>query len=133
AATWLRQRGCERMVGPADFAMNDESGVLIEGFELRPMLRQPWQPPYYKRRLEQAGLAKAVDMLMWNLEVGDRATVLPAIVELAERLEREHQLRVRPMRRLRLRRELDAFAELYNTAWSGNWGFVPYSQQHLDA
>ena len=37
------------MVGPADFAMNDECGVLIEGFELRPMIRQPWYPPYYQR------------------------------------------------------------------------------------
>ena len=38
------------MVGPASFAMNDESGVLIEGFELRPMILQPWHPPYYQQR-----------------------------------------------------------------------------------
>ena len=38
------------MVGPASFAMNDESGVLIEGFELRPMILQPWNPPYYQQR-----------------------------------------------------------------------------------
>ncbi len=49
AAAWLRERGRDRMVGPMDFTMNDESGVLIEGFERRPMLRQPWQPPYYQR------------------------------------------------------------------------------------
>ena len=69
---WLRARGCERMVGPADFSMNDESGVLIEGFELRPMIRQPWHPPYYQRLMEEAGMTKAMDLLMWNLEV-DRA------------------------------------------------------------
>ena len=49
AAAWLRERGMERMVGPASFAMNDESGVLIEGYELRPMILQPWHPPYYQR------------------------------------------------------------------------------------
>jgi GNAT superfamily N-acetyltransferase len=133
AAAWLRSRGCERMVGPADFTMNDESGVVVEGFELPPMVRQPWQPPYYQRRIEEAGLSKAMDLLMWNLEVEDRASVLPVIVELAEKLEREHGIRVRPMRRLHLRRDLDAFAEIYNQAWSSNWGFVPYSKKDLDA
>jgi len=133
AAAWLRARGCERMVGPADFSMNDESGVLVEGFELRPMLRQPWHPPYYQPRVEEAGLVKAMDLLMWNLEVTDRSKVLPVIFELAEKLEPEHGIRVRPMRRRHLRREIEAFAEVYNSAWSGNWGFVPYSEKDLDA
>ena len=45
AAQWLRARDCERMVGPADFAMNDECGILVEGFDARPMIHQPWHPP----------------------------------------------------------------------------------------
>ncbi len=133
AEGWLRERGCERMVGPADFAMNEESGVLIEGFELRPMLRQPWHPPYYQQRVEEVGLSKAMDLLMWNLEVSDRSKVLPVIFELAEKLEPEHGIRVRRLSLRRMRKELDAFAEVYNAAWSQNWGFVPYSKKDLDA
>ena len=133
AAAWLRPRGCDRMVGPADFSMNDESGVLIEGFELRPMIRQPWHPPYYQQLVEGAGMTKAMDLLMWNLEVSDRAKVLPVIFELAEKVESEHGIRVRPMRRRQLRKDLDMFAEVYNSAWSQNWDFVPYSKKDLDA
>ena len=133
AAQWLSSRGCERMVGPADFAMNNESGVLIEGFELRPMIVQPWHPPYYQELMEQAGMTKAMDLLMWNLEVEDRAKVLPVIFELAEKVESEHGIRVRPMRRKQLRKDLDAFAEVYNSAWANNWDFVPYSKKDLDA
>src|SRR5947207_2198169 len=133
AAQWLAARGCERMVGPAAFSMNDESGVLIEGFELRPLVRQPWNPPYYRERVEQAGMSKAIDLLMWNLEVTDRAKVLPVIFELAEKVESEHGIRVRPMRRRQLRKDLDAFADVYNSAWSKNWDFVPYSKKDLDA
>ena len=133
AATWVRARGLERMVGPADFSMNDESGVLVEGFDLRPMLRQPWHPPYYQQLMEGAGMGKAMDLLMWNLEVSDRSRVLPVIFELAEKVESEHGIRVRPMRRRHLRRDLDAFAEVYNSAWSKNWDFVPYSKKDLDA
>ncbi len=133
AAAWLGSRGCERMVGPADFAMNNESGILIEGYELRPMIVQPWHPPYYQQLMEQAGMAKAMDLLMWNLEVSDREKVLPVIFELAEKVESEHGIRVRPMRRVQLRKDLDAFADVYNSAWAKNWDFVPYSKKDLDA
>jgi GNAT superfamily N-acetyltransferase len=133
AEAWLRERGKERMVGPASFAMNDESGVLIEGFDVRPMILQPWNPPYYPERMERAGMTKAMDLLMWNLEVGNRDKVMPVIWELAEKVQPEHGIRVRPMRRWQLRKDMDAFAEVYNSAWSKNWDFVPYSKKDLDA
>jgi GNAT superfamily N-acetyltransferase len=133
AASWLRERGKGRMVGPASFAMNDESGVLIEGFDLRPMILQPWNPPYYQQLIERSGMTKAMDLLMWNLEVSDRDKVLPVIFELAEKVQSEHGIRVRPMRRRQLRKDMDAFAEVYNAAWSKNWDFVPYSKKDLDA
>lgn len=133
AAAWLRERGAERMVGPACFAMNDESGVLIEGFDLRPMIVQPWNPPYYPERMDEAGMTKAMDLLMWNLEISDRERVLPVIFELADKVQSEHGIRVRNMRRHQLRKDMDAFAEIYNSAWSKNWDFVPYSKKDLDA
>jgi GNAT superfamily N-acetyltransferase len=133
AESWLRARDKERMVGPASFAMNDESGVLIEGFDIRPMIQQPWNPPYYQQRLEEAGMTKAMDLLMWNLEVTNRDKVMPVVWELAEKVQSEHGIRVRPMRRLQLRKDMDAFAEVYNSAWSKNWDFVPYSKKDLDA
>jgi GNAT superfamily N-acetyltransferase len=133
AASWLRERGEDRMVGPASFAMNDECGVLIEGFDLRPMILQPWNPPHYPEMIEQSGMTKAMDLLMWNLEVSGRDRVHPAIFELAEKVESEHGIRVRPMRRRQLRKDMDAFAEVYNAAWSKNWDFVPYSKEDLDA
>jgi GNAT superfamily N-acetyltransferase len=133
AADWLRERGQERMVGPASFAMNDESGILIEGFDLRPMILQPWNPPYYPELIEASGMTKAMDLLMWNLEVSGRDKVHPAIFELAEKVESEHGIRVRPMRRRQLRKDMDAIAELYNAAWSKNWDFVPFSKEDLDA
>lgn len=133
AQQWLAGRGCERMVGPADFALNEESGIVIEGHELRPQIRQPWHPPYYQQRIEEAGLDKAMDLYMWKLEVSDRSKVLPVISELAEKLEPEHGIRVRRMSRRNMRKEMDAFAEVYNAAWSQNWGFTPYGKEDLDS
>lgn len=133
AEAWLRERGMERMVGPADFTVNEESGIVVEGHDLPAFIKQPWHPPYYQRLAEGAGLDKAMDLLMWNLEVEDRSKVLPIMFELAEKSETEHGVRVRKMTRRSLRRDMDRFAEVYNRAWSENWGFVPYGKKDLDA
>jgi GNAT superfamily N-acetyltransferase len=133
AAAWLRQRGCDRMVGPMDFTMNDESGVLIEGFELEPMIRQPWHPPYYQERCEAAGLTKAMDLLMWHLHFTDRYNrMIEALPGIAERARTKHGVTIRKMSRRHLRRDLDEFAKVYNAAWSENWDFVPFSKEDLD-
>jgi GNAT superfamily N-acetyltransferase len=133
AEAWLRERGRDRMVGPMDFSMNDEVGVLIEGFDREPLIRQPWHPPYYRRLCEEAGLEKVVDLLMWELRIENRDKILPIIRKLADELEPKHGIRIRRMKRRALRRELDAFAEIYNEAWARNWGFVPYTSEDLDA
>ncbi len=132
AARWLTERGCDRMVGPMDFQLNDESGVLIEGFELAPLIRQPWHPPYYQECCEAAGLVKAMDLYSYWLDVADRANVLPILPKVAERARDRYGIKIRKMSRLHLRREMDEFAKVYNAAWSHNWGFVPYSKEDLD-
>jgi GNAT superfamily N-acetyltransferase len=133
AAAWLRERGCDRIVGPMDFTMNDESGVLVEGHELAPMIRQPWHPPYYQRLCEGAGLEKAMDLYSWELEIENRGTtLLPVLEELDQKAREEHGVTIRKMSRRHLRRELDDFAEIYNAAWAENWGFVPYGKAELD-
>ena len=132
AAGWLRHRGRDRMVGPMDFTMNDESGVMLEGFDREPMIKQPWHPPYYERRCADAGLETSVDLLMWELQIADRERMLPIIFKLAEQLGPRHGISIRKMSRRTLRADLDRFAEVYNAAWSENWGFVPYSKADLD-
>jgi GNAT superfamily N-acetyltransferase len=133
AEGWLRAHGRDRMIGPMDFTLNDESGVLVEGFEREPMIKQPWHPPYYAQRAEEAGLDKAMDLLMWELHISDRSKMLPVIFSLAEQVEPRHGIRLRKMSRRSLRRDMDRFADVYNSAWSENWGFVPYSKADLDA
>jgi GNAT superfamily N-acetyltransferase len=132
AEAWCRERGMERMVGPCDFTMNEESGIVVEGHDKVALIKQPWQPPYYQRLAEGAALGKAMDLLMWNLEVQDRSKVLPVMFDLAEKVESEHGIKLRKMSRLHLRKEMDRFAEVYNSAWSENWGFVPYGKKDLD-
>ena len=133
AESWLRERGCDRMVGPMDFSVNEESGVLIEGFDLQPMIRQPWHPPYYQRLCEETGLEKAMDLYSWKLHIENRdGKMLPVLFDLDRAAREEHGVTIRKMTRRGLRADMDRFAEVYNAAWSKNWGFVPYSKEDLD-
>lgn len=132
AERWLAERGMERMVGPADFTMNDESGIVVEGNELAPIIREPWHPPYYQALIERAGLAKVVDLYMYDLPVSERENMHPALEEVAKAATSEHGITMRRMSRRGLRQDLDVFATIYNRAWRKNWGFVPYRPEDLD-
>lgn len=135
AEGWLRERGRERILGPMDFTTNDEVGILIEGHELRPMILQPWHPPYYRGLIEGLGYGKAVDLLMWflglgELKEGDRFA--PEIHAAAEKALREEGVTIRNMRKREMADEVRRFMEVYNEAWGKNWGFVPVTDAEVE-
>jgi GNAT superfamily N-acetyltransferase len=131
AEEWLRARGRDRMVGPMDFTTNDECGVLVDGYDLLPTILTNWQHPYYPGLIEASGLAKAMDLYMWNLEVSDRSRVHEAIWRMASDVEAKHGITVRPMRKKNMEAEIGRFLEVYNAAWERNWGFVPLTEDEV--
>jgi GNAT superfamily N-acetyltransferase len=138
AAAWLRERGRDRMVGPMDFTTNDECGLLVEGHDRRPMILQGWHHPYYEGLLEDgkggAGLAKAMDLYMWELrldKVEDKGGFHPLIHQMAEKVRTEHDVTVRSMRKRDINAEIERFLEVYNAAWERNWGFVPLADDEV--
>jgi GNAT superfamily N-acetyltransferase len=132
ARGWLEERGYDRMVGPFDGTMNDEAGLLIEGFELKPMVKQPWHHPYYQDLLEGTGMEKAIDLYMWTLQVDKRSEVAPMIWQVAEQAEKEHGVTLRHMSKKKLGDEVKAFTEVYNAAWARNWGFTPMREKDFE-
>lgn len=131
AENWLRARGRDRMVGPMDFTMNDECGVLVEGFERAPIILTNWTPRHYPALLEGAGMAKAMDTLMWELRIQGRDRVHPAIWRMAAQVESKYGITVRPMRKKDIEAEIDRFLEIYNAAWERNWGFSPLTEREV--
>jgi GNAT superfamily N-acetyltransferase len=131
AEAWLRARGRDRMVGPMDFTTNDECGVLIDGYDKLPTILTNWHHPYYPSLIEGAGLDKAMDLYMWNLEVENRDRVHPAIWKVAAEVESKHGITVRSMRKRDMEAEIGRFLEVYNAAWERNWGFVPLTEDEV--
>lgn len=133
AEGWNRERGRDRMVGPFDFSTNHECGLLVEGYELEPQIMEFWHFPYYRELLEGWGLAKAMDLYKWELHISDKEKMLPILFELAAKVEPEHGVVVRNMRRRDFEAEVRRFMKIYNEAWERNWGFVPLTDNELRA
>ncbi len=133
ASAWLQERGRERMLGPMDFTMNDECGILIEGFDQPSMILEPWHPPYYQRLLEDLGLSKAIDLLMWELWFGKlkAGTEMHPLIHAAAAKSREEGVVLRKMRKRDMEAEVGRFMEVYNEAWGHNWGFVPITEAEV--
>jgi hypothetical protein len=134
ACDWVRDRGRQRILGPMDFTTNDELGILIEGYEIRPMVLQPWHPPYYRELIEAEGFSKTVDLLMWHLALGELKQgneFHPMIHAAAEKARTEHGIAIRNMRKRDMEAEVKRFMEVYNEAWGENWGFVPLTDAEV--
>ena len=135
AAEWARSRGRSRILGPMDFTTNDEAGILIEGYELPPMILENWHPSYYKFLLEAHGFDKAMDLLMWELELGslkEGARFDPSIHAAAEKALRDEGVVIRNISMPNLADEMRHFSAVYNDAWADNWGFVPATDAEIE-
>lgn len=132
AEEWLRSRGTTRLNGPFSPSINGEAGLLVEGFEARPMIFMPWNPPYLAGHLEALGYVKARDLYSYcfsfqNFGLGEKPRML-------NRKEWQDRLKLRPLKLNELKQgETALMAELFNDAWRGNWGFVPFTVEELNS
>lgn len=135
ACEWLRDKGRDKVYGPMDFTTNDEIGIQISGFDIKPVILENCHQPYFMERVEGAGFSKAMDLLMWHLEMGKLAKGLefhPAIMEAAQKSLDENDITIRSMRRSDMANEMARFHEVYNEAWGDNWGFVPITRDEVE-
>ncbi|AUX36476.1 MULTISPECIES: hypothetical protein [Sorangium] len=128
AAGWLRARGMKRMRGPYSLSINEEIGCLIEGFEHPAVLMMPYHRPHQGRLIEAAGLEKVKDLYAWRYEVGDiPARAQKAHAEILEMPE----VHTRCGDPKNLLRDIRILMDVFNDAWSDNWGFVPMTEKEL--
>jgi hypothetical protein len=135
AGEWAAARGRDRILGPMDFTTNDELGILVEGFERRPMILENWHPPFYGELIEAAGFAKAMDLLMWELQFGrlkEGESFDPAIHAAAKKGLEEEGIAIRNYRKRESAAEMRRFSAVYNEAWGDNWGFVPPTDAEIE-
>lgn len=133
ASGWLKKRDISIMRGPMNPSTNDECGFLLEGFDSPPKIMMTYTPPYYLDYMERCGLTKAKDLYAYisiirDVAAGGRLEKLASAVKA-----RVTGLTVRMANMKQFQRELEAVKDIYNSAWSHNWGFVPMTDEEIES
>lgn len=128
AARWLRDKGMRTMRGPLSLSINEELGCLVEGFDAPPMLLMPHHRPYQGSLIEGAGLQKVKDVFAWKYAVGEVSTRARRATEEIAALPEVSSRMLDPKQ---LERDVRVVMDIFNDAWSDNWGFVPMTEAEL--
>jgi hypothetical protein len=121
AENWLREQGMRRVRGPYNLHVNEELGLLVEGFDTPPYVLMGHGSPWYAAAVEGQGYAPVKDLLAYKVDPNFEAP--PVMAKLIERVS--DRVVVRKLRRDKLLEEADIMREIFNDAWGNNWGFVP--------
>ena len=125
AEDWLKARGCVEIRGPINLSINEEVGLLVDGFDTPPMLMMGHDPVYAGGRIEAQGYAKLKDVYAY---ICDTATDIPKAARA--RIERSTPKGV-TLRMLDFKQydaQVRTLTEIFNDAWAGNWGFAPLTE-----
>lgn len=129
AEEWVKKKGAKTLRGPTTFSVNNVSGVLIDGFDEPPFILMPYNCPGYPELLENFGF-KLV-MRFFAYEVTEESIKFPsALSKMEERLS-DRDITIRNVDYKHMSRESEIVADLFNRAWSENWGFVPFSEEEV--
>jgi len=125
----LRKEGMDTIRGPMNFSTNEECGFLIEGFNQTPLLMTPYNPPYYGEFMEGYGMEKAKDLYAYICDIPEE---LPEKILRVAEIAEKRGIRVRPINKQKFESEMKIFMEVYNSAWSKNWGFIPLTEEETN-
>ena len=129
ANSWLRERNMKVARGPLSLSINEESGCLIDGFDAPPMIMMGHHRPYQGRLIEQAGWEKVKDLYAWAYDVG----------HVPVRAQRAHdgilampEVETRVINMKNFEEDVRLILDVFNDAWSDNWGFVPLTEREVE-
>lgn len=134
ASKWLKEQGRDVMRGPVNPSMNDECGLLINAFDQSNVLLMPYNPEYYVKLLEDYGFHKAKDLYaFWiSKDVIKNEKMMAKLERVANMIIKKENISIRKVNMKDFRNEVQKVREVYNNAWSANWGFVPMTEAEFN-
>lgn len=130
ASDWLKEQKMEIIRGPVNPSTNETCGLLVDGFDSPPVVMMPYNPPYYAQLIEKAGFSKAKDLLAYKRISNDE---FPERLEkIVARLTRRNNVKIEFIDTKNLKEAIGYVKEVYNEAWSKNWGFVPMTEEEIE-
>jgi len=124
AEAWLRDQGMQRVLGPYNLSINQEPGLLVAGFESPPCVMMGHARPYYGPRIEENGYQKAKDLFAYIIDANFNHSA--AMRKIIKRVQ--NRVTIRSLRKSNFDQDLKIIEDIFNNAWSENWGFIPFTE-----
>jgi hypothetical protein len=131
ARDWLQAKGAECLRGPVNPSTNYECALLVKGFDQDPALMMPYNFSYYVDLFERYGLTKVIDLFAYEIGVSS-FNMSEKLKRVADRLKSRYRISLRNINLKDFKNEVKTVREIYNDAWSNNWGFVPVNEDEFD-
>ncbi|MGQ0619035.1 MAG: dATP pyrophosphohydrolase [Panacagrimonas sp.] len=128
AEAWLRARGKTRVLGPFNLSINEETGLLIDGFDTPPVMLMPHDPRYASAQVEARGYAKAKDVIAYWYDMEHE---LPRAARHLIEKRKPAAMTVRHLDMKRYDEEFNTVTAIFNDAWSQNWGFIAFTPAEI--
>lgn len=128
AEEWLKSFGARKITGPFSLNINQESGLLVDGFNTPPCVMMPHGKPYYEKNIVQHGYEKGIDLLAYWMRCSE-LYFSPSLLRLMEQVRKK--VTVRCINRKRFDDEMQVMREIFNSGWQHNWGFVPFTEHEF--
>ena len=133
AGDWLKAKGKDLMYGPMNPSTNDEVGILIDGFNTPPYMMMTHNASYYPKLAEGYGLTKAKDLYAWFVTTEDALkNISEKMRRVSEKILKKYKITIRNLVIKNLKDEIQLIKDIYNNAWSRNWGFVPFTDEEIN-
>jgi GNAT superfamily N-acetyltransferase len=130
AEKFLRSKGMTDVIGPVNPSFNDESGLLVDGFNKPPVLLMTYNPEYYIGLIERCGYGKVKDLYAWLLSTDSSRS--EKLIRVTEAMQQRAGITIRPFNKKDFANEVARIKHVYNLAWEKNWGFVPMNDAEMD-
>ena len=133
AAEFVKANGMDILRGPVSPSTNDECGLLVDGFDMPPVMLMPYNPEYYKELLESYGFKKAKDLFaLWiSKDVIKNEQMMNKLDRISDMIIKKENLTIRKVNLKDFQNEVQKVREVYNNAWESNWGFVPMTEDEF--
>ena len=131
AENWLRGKAMKHMRGPFSFSINDEMGLLIKGFDTPPNMMMGHGALFYQAHVEANGFTKIKDVQAY--ETTNDRPLPPAMLRHYKRVKDSGDVMIRPINKSDIKNEIKIIMDIFNDAWSENWGFIPFTDAELQA
>lgn len=127
AEAWLASRKIRQVCGPFNLSINQECGILVDGFDTPPVIMMPHSPRWYGRLLEEQGYHPVKDLLAYKVRVDFE---MPHVMQiLINRFS--PKIKLRTLNRNQFDAEMEMLRDIFNDAWSENWGFIPFTREEF--